>query len=58
MSKEVISIDLPHYQVHLLLSCLKIAEIHNGDQQHWEIARNVGKLHEFIQKQVFNYERV
>lgn len=58
MSKELISIDLPKYDIHLLLASLKIAEIHNGDQQHWEIAKNVGKLHALIQKQVFNYERV
>lgn len=57
MSK-LMSIEIRPYDVHLLLASLKTAEIKAGDDQHWEIAKNIGKLHTGIYKQVFEYEQV
>lgn len=56
MSNELVNIDLPKDDVYLLLASLKIAEIKNGDNQQWKVAKHVGKLHNFIQKQIFYYE--
>lgn len=57
MSGDIVVIDLPKDDVQLLLAALKVAEVTNGDEQHWDVAKNIGKLHLFIQKQLFNYER-
>lgn len=55
---NLMSIDIKPYDVHLLLASLKVAEIKAGDDQHWEIAKNISKLHKQINTQVFAFEKV
>ena len=51
----MIDVELRPDDVQLLLASLKVAEVQYGNQQEWQAARAIGKLHQAIHYQVFTY---
>lgn len=55
MSK-LVPLDIPKRDVYVMLAGLKVAQIKAGDDQSWETAQRLDKLHRFLMKQIFHYE--